>query len=160
MAARRAPSLAATPGTCMFRLNDDCNEGCKEKHIVCKRCWESMGPQDIERYKDILKDWQGGEFCTSYGCYEYLKKGQQSYCAACQQRINAVGTTPRAAIPPASSSSSTPGVRDSTPRRASSRSPRRYKDFDISTLLQMQRDIMKEIELRLWFCRNDRRGPG
>ena len=45
-------------------------------------------------------------------------------------------STPREDLPPASS------------RGSSSRSPRRYRDFEIGTLLEMQRDIMKEIEIR------------
>ena len=151
MSTRRVPSCAATPGCCMFRLNVECNETCKQHHIVCKFCWACMAPADIEKYKDIMANWHQTRFCTSIGCYEQLNKFQQLYCvnAACQQKAIDSTATPKQCIPPASSRSSTPGV-ETASRGSSSRSPRRrYRDSETATLLQMQENIMKEIEHRL-----------
>ena len=42
-AARNDLGLRATPGSCMFKLNDKCSpEECKRTHIVCQSCWKAM----------------------------------------------------------------------------------------------------------------------
>ena len=180
MVARRDPGRRATPGMCMFNLNDKCNKPkCQGSHIVCQSCWEAMGPIDIENYKDIMASWAEHRFCTTFGCYQYLRYYEQEYCTACV--ADESRSTPN--IPPAASStqasspsvqpeaasthgsSSRPtgsiintGVNSSTPdippttsstHESSRSSPRHFRDFKMGALLDMQKDIMKEIEIRL-----------
>jgi len=53
---------AATPGSCMFVKDNDCNVQCKAADICCKHCWSLLDEQDAVEYKEIMANYSGDRF--------------------------------------------------------------------------------------------------